>query len=154
MGLATLVIWIITALLGGYMLGIVGRTGRATSEATRSRLPTSLLLTHPALALLGLVLWVLFMATGSSGFAWAAFVTLLVVATLGEIMAFRWLRGRRRGGEARRRTEAELQIPTPAVVTHGILAFTTIVLVLLGALGVGYEGFEPYTAGGSVVAER
>jgi len=62
--------------------------------------------------------------------AWFAFVLLLPVAALGFTMLARWIPARRTG-------TAESRFPVPVVIGHGLFAATTLVLVLLAALGVG-----------------
>ena len=56
----------------------------------------------------------------------------MVVALLGFTMAARWLQDRRAPVPAR---PPEQHFPVPVVVLHGLLAATTLVLVLLAALG-------------------
>jgi hypothetical protein len=66
-----------------------------------------------------------------------------MVAVLGLIMAARWIRVYRTFGDpgpslTRRSTAPpERHFPLPVVVAHGIMAVTTLVLVLLTALGAG-----------------
>jgi hypothetical protein len=60
--------------------------------------------------------------------AWVAFVLLLPVAVLGFTMLAWWIPARRTG-------TAESRFPVPVVVGHGLFAATTLVLVLLAALG-------------------
>ena len=73
--------------------------------------------------------------------AWIAFVLLLVVALMGFTMRAIWLQRRRgRGGsiETAPSTEPAAQgFPVPVVALHGVLAATTLVVVLLAAAGVG-----------------
>ena len=57
-------------------------------------------------------------------------VALLPVAVLGFTMLARWL-------GSRRRATPESRFPVPVVIGHGLFAATTLVLVLLTALGVG-----------------
>ncbi len=53
---------------------------------------------------------------------------LLPVAVLGFAMLLRWLAGRRAAADA-----PEQHFPVAAVVGHGLLAVTTVVLVVLAA---------------------
>jgi hypothetical protein len=95
------------------------------------------------LAATGLVVWIIYVASDSEGLAWAAFALLAIVAVLGFSMLATWLGQRSRqpttaaevgvGGG----TPAEQHFPTPVVAMHGVLAATTLVLVLLVAAGVG-----------------
>jgi hypothetical protein len=87
-----------------------------------------------------LVLWIIYLATDSDALAWVAFAALLVVASMGFTMLAFWLQGRRvpatagAGGPARAGAP-EQHFPVPVVVLHGLLAATTLVLVLLTAVG-------------------
>jgi hypothetical protein len=57
------------------------------------------------------------------------------VAVLGATMFGLWLRrGSTRGRHAAGRHAAEDHFPPPAVLAHGLVAVTTVVLVLLTAL--------------------
>jgi hypothetical protein len=116
--------------VGGFvLLGTwISRGGHRPGSG--SRLPAGLVFGHFALAVVGLVVWIVFLATDKQALAWAAFVLLLPVALLGFIMFARWIPARRAG-------TAESRFPVPVVVGHGLFAATTLVLVLLTALGVG-----------------
>ena len=74
--------------------------------------------------------------------AYAAAVTLAVVAALGLTMAARWVRVYRahdaaavRGEYAGITVPPERNFPLPVVIGHGIFAGATIVLVVLTAVG-------------------
>lgn len=140
MQLLTLTFWAITALGGLYMLGICLRTGRPEAEATDTHFPSTLLFTHGALAVMGLGLWIIYMAWDETSLAWSSLAILLVVSALGSVMFVQWLKDRHGKGaraEANAVKLAEQQIPSSAVHAHGALAFVTIVLVVLTALGIG-----------------
>jgi hypothetical protein len=150
MGAAALITWIVTA-AGGFILLLtwLNRGGLRQQAAGASRFPTALILGHFLLAAVALVLWIVYLATDSGGVAWTAFAILLVVAVLGFTMLARWLQGRRvtlaagataADGRAAANGSArapEQHFPVAVVVLHGLLAATTLVLVLLTALGVG-----------------
>lgn len=166
MDIAALVAWLVTA-LGGFQLlrTWIARGGIRQQQSGTSRLPAPVVLGHFALAAVGLVVWIAYLATDTSALAWTAFVILLPVALLGFVMLARWIPVRRAGsgsaataasataatGSAPGVTTAtaapaaadERTVPAerhfrPAVVLgHGLLAVATLVLVLLGALGVG-----------------
>ncbi|GAA4572310.1 hypothetical protein GCM10023176_34980 [Micromonospora coerulea] len=95
-----------------------------------SRLAPGLVFGHFALAAIGLVLWIAYLAVDNDVLAWVAFVTLLPVALLGFTMLARWIPARRSG-------TAESRFPVPVVVGHGLFAAATLVLTALAALGVG-----------------
>jgi hypothetical protein len=146
---AALVVWVITALGGFGLLAIWlqrGGIGQADQPGRRIRPP--LIFTHMALAAGGLVLWIIYLVNDKKAFAWIAFGVLLVVATLGFGMLALWLQRRQSTptvagaatgsaalGEGT--VPAEQHFPIPIVGAHGLIAATTLVLVLLTALGVG-----------------
>jgi hypothetical protein len=98
-------------------------------------------MSHFLIAATGLVLWIVYIANDSDTLAWIAFALLLVVALLGFTMFGIWARQRQgRAGAVETATAdapAEQHFPVPIVALHGLLAATTLVLVLLTAAGVG-----------------
>ena len=137
---AALLTWVVTALFGFTMLVIWFRHGGL--QGSSSKIPPWLVLSHFGLAATGLVLWLIYVATDSDALAWAAFIVLLPVALLGWTMFFGW--ARRRAAVAAAPAGAnpgpavgEPRFPFPVVVVHGLFAVTTVVLVLLTAIGVG-----------------
>jgi hypothetical protein len=147
---AALITWVVTALGGFGLLAIwLQRGGVRQADQPGRRIRPPLIFTHLLLAASGLVLWVIYLAADRKGWAWAAFVVLLVVASLGFGMLALWLQRRQAaatpaaagvGGTAAAAedsTPAEQHFPVPVVVLHGLLAATTLVLVLLTNVGVG-----------------
>jgi len=148
---ATLGIWIVTLVGGAYLWSFTTGVGRPESNARASELPAWALFVHPVLALSGLGIWIGYLFTGGDVVPWVAFGWLVLTAAVGFLMAGRTLHGRRsRGG--RPATEraathpgldpadvryAEDQMPAPVIAGHGLLAFATMAMVLLVALGVG-----------------
>jgi uncharacterized membrane protein len=129
MAIAALITWLVTAVAGFLMLGRwISAGGHRPGGSTR--LAPGLVFGHFALAVLGLVLWIIYLAVDNDALAWVAFVVLLPVALLGFTMLARWI-------PARRTQVAESRFPVPVVAGHGVFAATTLVLVLLAALGVG-----------------
>ena len=129
MAVAALITWLITAVGGFVMLGLwISRGGHRPDSGTR--LAPGLVFSHVALAVIGLVVWIVYLAVDKTALAWIAFVLLLPVAALGFTMLARWIPARRTG-------TAESRFPVPVVIGHGLFAATTLVLVLLAALGVG-----------------
>ncbi|MBM7508140.1 hypothetical protein JOE61_001954 [Nocardioides salarius] len=140
MELTALAFAVLTAMVGSYMAGLLLRTGRPASTATRSRLPSWAVLGHGFLALVGIAVWIIYVLQGSDGLAWAGLVVFVLAASGGTLMFLRWRldrRGSRAEVERRKRDLAEQQIPSSAVHLHGALAFGTLVLVLLVAVDVG-----------------
>jgi hypothetical protein len=149
---AALVTWVVTAGFGFFMLLTWARAGGARPGAgSASHFQPPVVFGHFLLAAAGLVVWIINVATDKDALAWVAFVDLVVVAGIGDVLVLRWLKDRR--GEpapvaapasvssaptgAGRMALAEQRIPTAVVATHGVFAVTTVVLVLLVALGVG-----------------
>jgi hypothetical protein len=93
MDVAALISWVVTALFGFTMLTIWLRRG---GTAGGSGFPPALIFGHFLLAAAGLVIWILYVFSDeAAGLAWTAFVTLVVVALLGDVMFLRWWRDRR-----------------------------------------------------------
>ncbi len=136
---AALIAWVLTAGGGFIMLTIwIARGGMQQREGGRIRPP--LILGHFALAATGLVLWIVYLFADSDALAWIAFAMLVVVALLGWTMFAIWYRRRQARAAVTSSTPevpAEQHFPVSVVTVHGLLAVTTVVLVLLAAVGVG-----------------
>jgi hypothetical protein len=144
MSTAAMIAWVITALAGIFRLSIwIIEDDREFQSAAATRLPVPVISAHALLAMGGLMLWVGYLLLDEERLAWATVAVLGTVAILGLIMAARWIRVYRTFGDPgpslTRRTTVppERHFPLPVVVAHGILAVTTLVLVLLTALGAG-----------------
>ena len=118
----------------------------ASGERGRLANPAAAVLSHFLLAAIGLVIWIIYVATDSDALAWVAFVLLAIVAALGFTMFAIWFQRRQRGPVAATgvtgnpgssETPPEQHFPVPIVGLHGLLAVTTVVLVFLTAVGVG-----------------
>lgn len=134
MVLAALILWFLTAVTGLYMLSTWIVHGGPRNNT--SRFPVPVIFGHFLLAAAGLVIWVIYFINDAEALAWSAFGILVPVALLGFFMLARWLptfQSRTTGNNA----PAERHIPAPVVGGHGLLAVTTVILVLLTALGVG-----------------
>jgi glucan phosphoethanolaminetransferase (alkaline phosphatase superfamily) len=129
---AALITWVLTA-AGGFVLLAIWLKNGGMSQQEGGRIRSARILTHFALAAIGLVLWIVFVASGSSALAWIAFALLLVVALIGFSMLAIWLAQRSRSEVA----AAEQRFPVVVVGLHGVLAATTLVLVFLAAAGIG-----------------
>lgn len=111
--------------------------------AAATRLPVPVISLHAFLGLSGLMLWVSYLLLGQERLAWATVCALGAVAVLGLVMAVRWLtvyRAVAAPGPSLTRSAIvppERNFPLAVVLIHGVLAVTTLVLVLFTALGVG-----------------
>jgi hypothetical protein len=161
MNVAALIAWLVTALGGFYLLGTwLARGGARQQHGGPARFPAPVIFGHFLLAAAGLIVWIVFLVGHAKALAWTAFVILLPVALLGFTMFVRWI-GVYRGAtpapapaparvgaspaasatspaaaaSAGETVPAERHLPVPVVLAHGALAATTLVLVLLAALG-------------------
>lgn len=136
---AALITWVLTAGGGFVLLSIwLARGGMRQAKEAGNRIRPPLIMSHFLLAATGLVLWIVYVFADSDALAWIAFVLLLVVALLGFTMFAIWLGRRRAPTEAATPgLPAEQHFPVAVVGLHGVLAATTLVLVLLTAIGVG-----------------
>jgi hypothetical protein len=132
MNWAALITWVLTA-GGGFVLLAIWLKNGGMSQQDGGRIRSARILSHFALAAIGLVLWIAYVASDSSTVAWIAFALLLVVALVGFSMLAIWLAQRKR----RDVVAAEQRFPVAIVGVHGLLAATTLVLVFLAAAGIG-----------------
>lgn len=146
MKVAALITWLITALGGFYLLGTWIARGALRAPGS-SRLPRPVIFGHFLLAAAGLVVWIVYVATGKNALAWTAFGLLMPTALLGLAMFFRWLpharsaapaaastTGGAGGGTAAPADLAENHFPLAVVLAHGAFAVTTVILVLITAI--------------------
>ena len=92
MSLAALFSWMITAGGGLYLLTIwLIEYDHEFQSGAATRLPVPVISTHAVLAITGLSLWGYYLFSDSTRLAWVAVAVLAVVATLGLIMAARWI---------------------------------------------------------------
>jgi hypothetical protein len=129
---AALIAWIITA-LGGLALAFHwARHGGLTQQ---EGIRTPRLAAHLVTAVVGLGLWIAYLASNDTLLAWLAVGVLVVVALIGISMLLLSLRGQT--NTIRTEAPAEGVLPLPLVVLHGALAMTTVTLALLAALEIG-----------------
>lgn len=146
MGIAALVLWVLTALGGFYMLA-KWVAGGGAKRPSSTKLPPAVIFGHFALAAAGLVLWIIYLFVDRRAIGWVAFGVLVPVALLGLAMFVRWIPTYRNsrapagvGGGPERASDAgppERAFPVLVVGGHGVLAVATVVLVLLTDLGIG-----------------
>jgi hypothetical protein len=166
MRFVALIVWFITALWGLYMLAVWLIENDATRQGnSASRLPLPVILAHVAFAVTGLVVWVAYLLLDRPVLAWTAVGILVAIALLGLTMFARWIpvyrtaeevsvpvgamSGAAPGAEpgatprtapgmpSLRELPAEGSFPLLIVLAHGVFAVSTVVLVVLTALGVG-----------------
>lgn len=116
MRFATLISWLVTASLGGYMLHTwLARGGLRRERAKEGGLPPPLIFGHAGLALSGLLIWAAFVASGARALAWTAVAFLMVTVGLGLCTVTLWTPyPARRPGERRDATpwdEAAAVVP-------------------------------------------
>ncbi len=89
MSVIALFTWILTAAFGLFLLAVwLIEYDRDYQRSAATRLPIPVISAHVLLAVTGLVVWVGYLLADSRRLAWAAAIILVVVATLGLIMAF------------------------------------------------------------------
>ena len=161
MRFVALIVWFITALWGLYMLAVWLIENDATRKGTAaSRLPLPVILAHVSFAVTGLGVWVAYLLLDRPALAWIAVGILVAIALLGLSMFARWIPvyrmadeevgvpvGAMSGGAhgpgpapgigSLRELPAEGSFPLLIVLAHGVFAVSTVVLVVLTALGVG-----------------
>ena len=105
---------------------------------------------HFGLAAAGLIVWIIYLVTGNTLWAWIAVADLILVALLGGLLVRQWTKDGRAAMASAARSDAaaappttgavdlaEQHIPRPPVVLHGVFAVSTVILVLLSAIGIG-----------------
>ena len=148
MGIVALVTWICAAAAGLYLVSIwLIEYDKDFQRSAATRLRPVVLVSHVTLASGGLIVWAGYLLFKSSNLAWISVLALLLAATLGITMAIRWI------GVYRETRQMKLQaaidarpigagppernFPLPVVIGHGVLAVTTLTVVVLIAFGVG-----------------
>ena len=91
LAIATLLSWLFTASLGGYMLrSLIARDGLRKQLAVRDGLHPGVLVGHFSLALTGLVTWVCYLISAAEPVAWLAVVLLMPGIGLGIATVTLW----------------------------------------------------------------
>jgi hypothetical protein len=144
MSVAALFAWMVTISAGLILLIIwIIEYDPEFQSAAATRLPVPVISAHALLGMFSLMLWIGYLLVGKEPLAWATIAALGTVAVLGLSMAARWIgvyRAFADPGPSFTRSSAappERSFPLPVVVIHGIVAVTTLVLVLFTALGAG-----------------
>jgi hypothetical protein len=141
MSAASLFAWIATVLVGLLLLVIwLMEYDPEFQSATATRLPVPVISAHALLGMAGLLLWGGYLLVDEDRLAWATIADMGLAAVLGLTMAWRWIRVYRTPSNPDPSATAvvtvppERHFPLSAVVLHGILAVTTIALVLYTVL--------------------
>jgi manganese efflux pump family protein len=156
MSVICLILWILTAGFGLYLLSIwLIEYDRDFQSVAATRLPPPVLTGHVLVAGGGLLLWIAYLIWDNDNLAWYSVIALVLAASLGLTMAVRWIsvyRAKRasdrvavigltapaaaHGYRSRLAAEGppERNFPLPVVIIHGVFAVTTLTLVLLTAL--------------------
>ena len=142
MSIVALFAWLLT-IFGGLILLVIWiiEYDSEFQSAAATRLPVPVISAHALLGMGGLVLWLSYILADQERLAWVSVAVLGTVAVLGLVMAVRWIRVYRTfahpGSSLTRKhtVPPERNFPVPVVVAHGILAVTTLVLVLFSTLG-------------------
>jgi hypothetical protein len=141
MSAASLFAWIATVLVGLLLLVIwLMEYDPEFQGAAATRLPVPLISTHALLGMAGLLLWGGYLLDDQDRLAWATIADMGLAVLLGLTMAWRWIRVYRTPADpdpsptTMVAVPPERHFPLPAVILHGVLAITTIVLVVLTAL--------------------
>jgi hypothetical protein len=142
MSIAALFAWLLTVFGGLILLMIwIMEYDSEFQNAVATRLPVPVISAHALLGMGGLLLWLSYILVDQERLAWASVAVLGTVAVLGLVMAARWIRVYRTfanpGSSLTRKSTVppERNFPVPVVVAHGVLAVTTVVLVLFTTLG-------------------
>jgi len=149
--LAALAAWVVTAAAGAWLLaGWLAHGGLRRRFTRVAGVPRAVVAGHAAPALTGLGIWIAFLATGVTALAWTAVGVVLAVAGLGMATLAGGLpegghetatgAGPASAGVLSSRTTA-IQVPSwkplARIALHGALAASTILLVVLAAVGAG-----------------
>jgi hypothetical protein len=139
MSIAALFAWMATVLVGLVLLIVwLMEYDREYQSSAATRLPVPVISAHALLGIGGLMVWAFYLVGDDGQLAWDTIADLGVVVSLGLIMAARWIGVYRRYGAPDSstlvRVPPERHFPRSVVAVHGILAFSTVVLVVLSVL--------------------
>ena len=137
MSVAATIFWVLTAGVGTFMVTIWRRHGGLSGNSASTHFRPSRVFSHLGMAVGGLVVWVVFLTTSASGWAWIALAAAALAAALGVLLVRRWAADGRlvlSGNDTSAGVLAEQHIQRLPVVLHGTFAGVTLLLVLLVAL--------------------
>lgn len=146
--LAALAAWIVTAAAGSYLLaGWLAHGGLRGRRTRAAGVPPVTVISHAALAVTGLGIWLAFAASDLPVLAWIAVGLIMLIVGLGMATLVAALPGpaasagpASSGPSPQTRTAvtaspAGVRMPVIVIALHGVLATATILLVLLAAIG-------------------
>ena len=137
MSVAATIFWVLTAGVGTFMVIIWRRHGGLSGNSASTHFPPSRVFSHLGMAIGGLAVWLVFLTTSASAWAWIALAAAALAAVLGVLLVRRWAADGRlvmSGSDASAGGLAEQHIQRLPVVLHGTFAGVTLLLVLLVAL--------------------
>jgi hypothetical protein len=141
MSIAALFTWMATVLVGLVLLIVwLMEYDREFQSAAATRLPVPVISAHALLGIGGLLVWGFYLVGDDEQLAWGTVADLGVVVLLGLIMAARWIGVYRAYGPPDSspsrmiRVPPERHFPRSVVAIHGILALSTLALVVLSVL--------------------
>jgi hypothetical protein len=138
LSLAALAAWAVAAASGSYLIWSWLLAGGDPRRRKGTTAPPQVILAHAGSAITGLVLWISFLATGVVALAWVTTALLLPTAGLGMGMVTLGLPFRDRSAAGRPEPPSRpRRAPVLIIALHGVVAFTTLLLVLLAAIGAG-----------------
>jgi hypothetical protein len=132
--ITTVVLWLITALLG---LNLAVRSGSLEDLLVRQRRIRAgrralFLLIHILAAVTGLVLWVWFLLSGPMAMSTEALLLLAIAASHGLLMVSRWVPGHgRHARAASSQRHRASYFPVHAATLHAMLAASTVTTVVI-----------------------
>ena len=132
MTIAAMAVWIITVIIGAYLLAAGITTGHRQAAAGIGEAAAGhplLEFCHPALGVIGLMFWIFFVVTSHPAFAWIAVGVLAVTALAGLTWLISGIR------ERRARVPSGPVFPRHLVLLHGLAVACTFTLVLIAATG-------------------
>jgi len=147
-GIAALITWSAAVLAGLYMFAVwLIENDVIDRHPAAGQVRPLVIFTHLLLAATGLTIWGAYLLLDDETLAWAAFALLTAIALLGLTMFAKWIRvhhepaplasGAQHPGQEPVAIPAKGIFPVAVVAAHGLLAGSTMVLVLLTAIGIG-----------------
>ena len=157
--LGALLAWLATAASGGYILLRWLLAGGGPRRRSPAAAPPAMALSHAGSGLLGLAIWIVFMATRETALAWIAVAIMAPVSGLGMGVLALGLPSPRPADEPAATAQAAPAVraatatllapavtarpasrpraPVLAIAAHGLFAVAALLLVLLAAIGAG-----------------